>query len=89
MYFRGAFHAETGETGEENNLAFSSHNAVCEANLQVSANTFISHIKMSIFFRKGRSSNYILESQPGKPMLEPSREITTEPIAVLTKIGSQ
>ena len=32
--------------------------------------TFISHTKMSIFFRKGRSSNYILQSQPGKLMLE-------------------
>ena len=31
---------------------------------------FISHTKMSIFFRKGRSSNYILQSQPGKFMLE-------------------
>ena len=32
--------------------------------------TFISHTKMPIFFRKGRSSSYILESQPGKLMLE-------------------
>ena len=45
--------------------------------------TFISHTKMSIFFRKGRSSNYILQSQPGRLMLETisSRRITTEPIA--------
>ena len=32
--------------------------------------TFISHTKMPIFFWKGRSSSYILESQPGKLMLE-------------------
>ena len=32
--------------------------------------TFISHTKMSISFRKGRSSNYILQSQPGKLILE-------------------
>lgn len=31
---------------------------------------FISHTKVTIFFGKGRSSNYILESQPGKLMLE-------------------
>ena len=33
--------------------------------------TFISHTKMLIFFRKGQSLNYILQSQPGKLMLEP------------------
>ena len=32
--------------------------------------TLISHTKMSIYFRKGWSSNYILESQPAKLMLE-------------------
>ena len=32
--------------------------------------TFISHTKMSIFFWKGRSSSFILESQPGTLMLE-------------------
>ena len=31
---------------------------------------FVSHTKMSIFFRKGRSSNYSLESQPDKLVLE-------------------
>ena len=32
--------------------------------------TFVSHKKMSIFFRKGRCSNYSLKSQPGVLMLE-------------------
>ena len=32
--------------------------------------TFISHTKMPIFFRKGRSSSYNFESQPGKLVLE-------------------
>ena len=31
---------------------------------------FILHTKMSIFFQKGRSLNYILQNQPGKLMLE-------------------
>ena len=43
--------------------------------------TFISHTNISIFFRKGRPLNYILQSQPGKLMLETFRGITTEPIA--------
>ena len=36
----------------------------------ISSYMFISHTKMPIFFRKGRSSTYILERQPGKLMLE-------------------
>ena len=36
----------------------------------ISPYMFISHTKMSIFFRKGRSWTYILEKQPGKLMLE-------------------
>ena len=48
----------------------------------IALNTFTWHTKMSIFSRKGLSSNYILQSQPGKLMLETfSWDITTEPIA--------
>ena len=36
----------------------------------ISPYMFITHTKMSIFFRKGRSWTYILEKQPGKLMLE-------------------
>ena len=32
--------------------------------------TFILHTKLSFFSRNGRSSNYVLESQPGELLLE-------------------
>ena len=59
----------------------------CEESFgKVAPYTFISHRKMSIFFRKGRSSNYTLESQPGKLMLETfSCDNNCRAIRVITK----
>ena len=68
-----AFYAWTAETGDENaTLVVRDRVRCCEESFLtcILPCTFISHTKLSIFFGKGRSSIYILESQPDKLMLE-------------------
>ena len=63
----------TAETGDENSTLFLCNRIryfAKNVRASIAPYTFISHTKMSIFFRKGRSSNYILARQPGKLRLE-------------------
>ena len=65
---------DRGSWGRERDIDCSWQNSVfCEESFgkyRAFIYTFISQTKMPIFFWKGRSSSYILESQPGKLMLE-------------------
>ena len=67
------FHAQTTKTGDENATSLARDRIRCFAKkvlASIAPYTLISHTKMSIFFRKVRSSSYILESRPGKLLLE-------------------
>ena len=63
---------DRGNWGRERDIARSWQSSVFweESFGKYRAYTFISRTKMPIFSRKGRSSSYILESQPRKLMLE-------------------
>ena len=63
-----AFHVLTVETGDKNTTQFTYDRMPCFKSIV--PHIFILYTKMSIFFQKGRSSNYFLERQPGKLMLE-------------------
>ena len=67
-----AFHAQTAETGDENATLLAHDRIVLGRKLwQVSRLIRSSRIqRCRSFFRKGRSSSYILERQPGKLVLE-------------------
>ena len=64
---------QTAETGDENATLLVCDSMQCfgkKVLAIIAPYMFILHTKKSIIFRKGRSSNYILETQPGKLMIE-------------------
>ena len=84
-----AFHAQTEKTGLRK--LHCSLVTECGVKVSIAPYTFISHTKMSIFFRKVGPRIIFLKASQVRSCSKRSREITTltESIAVLTKIDSQ